>query len=110
MDAPATPVETIKVDLREFETTILLPGFGRDPADTGRVVSKALEICPAHALHLKKLVVQRGCLELAGEYDPKAIPDHKQVQATIMKVGAELARTLRAPSSTAHGLPRSAEG
>lgn len=109
MDAPATPVETIKVDLREFETTILLPGFGADSAITGRVVSKALEICPANLLHLKKLVIQRGSLELAGEYDPKKIVDHKAVQMAIMKVGAELARVLRSPSASPD-LPRSAEG
>lgn len=109
MNAPAQPVERANVTNNVFETTILLPGFGADSAITGRVISKALEICPANLLHLKKLVIQRGSLELAGEYDPKKIVDHKAVQMAIMKVGAELARVLRSPA-TSPGLPRSAEG
>lgn len=100
------------IELEKFESTFVIPGFGRDAIAAGRaiehVIAKSSELdSPLRILWTK---VSRGNLTIAGDAEPARL---KEAVNELSRELSDICRKARLQQSTVAAdpiLPRSAEG
>ncbi len=103
--------EKVLVELERFESTFVLPGFGRDEVAAGRVVEHVIAKTSAQGspIHLKWVKVERGGLTLAGDCEPAKLKTAVRELSNEVADICRKARMQKAPLASVPVLPRTAE-